>query len=220
MVALGRHVEHDPRSKQYPARRAAQPRSILWTHRAPILDQGTTNSCTGHALAQCLNTTKFVRSRPQRRYLDHRAALDLYSAATELDEFPGPTYPPTDDGSSGLGVAKAGVRLGYLSRYEHAFGFDHFAGAIALSPVIVGTDWYSSMFEPTSSGWVTPSGDMAGGHEYLAVGIHYPERYVRFINSWSDQWGVRGHFRMHFEDFMALLADQGDVTVPLPKAGF
>jgi hypothetical protein len=217
MVALGRHVEHDPRSRQYPARKATQPRSVLWTHRAPVLDQGDLGSCTGNALAQCLNTTKFVQSRPGRRYLDEQYARLLYAKATVLDTFPG-AWPPTDTGSSGLGVAKAGVALGYLTRYEHAFGFDHFAAALTLQPVIVGTNWYSTMFDTDSDGFVSPAGQLAGGHEYLALGINHRERYVTFLNSWSDGWGVKGKFRMTLDDFTALLDEDGDVTVPVGKA--
>lgn len=216
MVALGRRIEHDPQSKQYPARRATRPRTVVWDHKAPVLDQGDLGSCTGNALAQCLNTTKFVRSRPQRRYLDESYARLLYAKATALDDIPG-QWPANDTGSSGLAVAKAGVALGYLARYEHAFGFDHFAAAIALQPVIVGTNWYDDMFDPDSRGWVHPTGGMAGGHEYLAIGINHRERYVRFINSWSDQWGVRGHFRMTFDDFASLLSEDGDVTVPIGR---
>lgn len=214
MVALGRHVEHDPRSRQYAARRAVQPRSVLWTHRAPVLDQGSLGSCTGNALAQCLNTTKFVESRPRRRYLDEQMARLLYSKATALDNFPG-QWPTQDTGSSGLGVAKAGVQLGYLSGYDHAFGFDHFAATLALQPVIVGTNWYSGMFDPASTGFVTPTGQLVGGHEYLALGINQPGRYITFLNSWSDGWGLKGRFRMAFDDFAALLNEQGDVTVPI-----
>lgn len=216
MVALGRHVEHDPRSKDYPARRVAQPKSVLWTHRAPVLDQGDLGSCTGNALAQCLNTTKFAASRPKRKYLDEQYARLLYAKATTLDTVSG-QWPPTDTGSSGLAVAKAGVALGYLSRYDHAFGFDHFAAALALQPVIVGTNWYSTMFKPDSDGFVQPGGQVAGGHEYLALGINYPGRYVTCLNSWSDTWGVNGRFRMTFDDFTALLNEQGDVTVPIGK---
>lgn len=217
MVALGRLVEHDPRSRAYPARRVVRPKSVLWTHRAPVLDQGDLGSCTGNALAQCLNATKFAASRPRRRYLDEQYARLLYAKATVLDTFPG-QWPTQDTGSSGLAVAKAGVQLGYLTSYEHAFGFDHFAAALALQPVIIGTNWYSGMFDPDSDGFVTPTGQLAGGHEYLALGINHRERYVTFLNSWSDSWGREGRFRMTFDDFAALLDEDGDVTVPVGKS--
>lgn len=215
-LKLGRHVEHDPKSREYPARRAVKPKSVLWTHTAPVLDQGDLGSCTGNALAQCLNTAHFSASRPKRKYLDEQYARLLYAKATVLDDIPG-AWPPTDSGSSGLGVAKAGVALGYLSAYTHAFGFGHFTAALQLQPVIVGTNWYNDMFTPGKDGTVQPTGDVAGGHEYLALGINYPRKLICFLNSWSDQWGRKGRFFMRFDDFQQLLDDQGDVTVPIGK---
>lgn len=220
MVALGRLVEHDPRSKLYPARQAVRPRTVLWDHHAPVLDQGDLGGCTGFALAQCLNTAKFASSRPKRLgrryYLNDKYAQMMYARATQLDDIEG-TWPPTDTGSSGLAVCKAGVQLGYLAAYQHAFGFVHFAQAITLQPVIVGTWWYDAMYYPDAYGFVKPVGENVGGHEYLALGINYADQYVTCLNSWSASWGDRGRFRLTFTDFAALLQDDGDVTVPIGK---
>lgn len=220
-LALGRKVNHDSRSRNYPARRATQLRSVLWTHNAPVLDQGDVGGCTGFALTQLLNTTPFATSRPQRRYLTAQHALQLYSAATGEDEF-GWTYPPTDNGSSGLGVCKAGQRLGYLSRYEHAFGLDHMLAALQLQPVIVGTAWYEGMTwmpaERGSDRIARPEGKDLGGHEYLCIGADLSRHTLQFINSWGPDWPIRngrGRFRISFADFERLLADQVDVTVPI-----
>lgn len=215
-ATLGRYVEHDPRSFEFPARRIVFPRSVLWVHRAPVLDQGDIGSCTGNALAQCLNTTYFKGSRPSRRYLDQQDAIDLYSVATGLDNVYG-TYPPMDSGSTGLAVAKAGQKFGYLIAYHHAFGFSHFLGSIALQPVIVGTNWHEAMFEPDTHGYVKPQGDIVGGHEYLALGVNHRAKKITFLNSWSSHWGRRGRFYMNFTDFEALLAADGDVTVPIGR---
>lgn len=216
-MQLGRRIEHDPRSREYPARRAAgKPQSVLWPHLAPVLDQGDTSSCTGHALAQCLNTASFRRSRT--RYLNHDNAMRLYALATQADGIPDNTYPPTDDGSTGLGVAKAGVKLGYLSRYDHAFGFDHFLEAIQLQPVIVGTTWTDDMFEPDARGYIYPTGDIAGGHEYLILGAQMRWGYVTILNSWASWWGLKGRARIRFDDFRRLLDEDGDVTVPIGRA--
>lgn len=216
MPGHGRLKEHDPRSKRWQARRTSRPRSVLHTLDAPILDQGELRSCTGNALAQLLNTSKFAASRPRRRYLNQNAAVDLYSVATDLDGFEG-TYPPIDTGSSGLAVCKAGVRLGYLTSYQHSFGFDHFADTLVLQPVIVGTNWYRDMSDPDRDGFVEPRGGVDDEHEYLALGINRAEEYVELVNSWSDQWGDRGRFRMTFPHFRRLLAEGGDVTVPIGK---
>jgi hypothetical protein len=212
--ALGRVLEHDERSRGFPAKTTAVQRTVLWSHTAPVLDQGELGSCTGNALAQCLNTTHFKASR--KRYLDEAAAKALYSKATTLDDVPG-AYPPQDTGSSGLAVCKAGVQLGYLSGYQHAFGFDHFIGALQLSPVIVGTNWYQGMYDVDSMGFITPGGDIAGGHEYLILGVNITGQYVTMLNSWSKGWGRNGRARIRFNDFQRLLNEDGDVTIPLGK---
>lgn len=214
---LGRHVEHDPRSRNYPALRATKPNvSVLWGHHGPVLDQGQIGACTGNALADCLNTDYFAASRPNG-YLTEGDALKLYALATQLDTVPG-TYPPDDTGSTGLAVCKAGKQLGYLSSYRHAFGFDHFCAVLQTQPVIVGTNWTSDMFTPDSNGFVAPTGQVEGGHEYLALGIDYTAEMLTFLNSWGGSWGDRGRFYMRFTDFEQLLADQGDVCAPIGAA--
>ncbi len=216
MTALGRYVEHDERSRKFSAARASTQRSVLWGHHAPVLDQGDLGSCTGNATAQLINTDYFAGARPDG-YLDEDDAVRIYSLATHLDRIGHNTYPPTDAGSSGLGVAKAGVQLGYFAGYKHAFGFDHFAAALQLQPLIVGTAWTEGMFNPSSIGYVRPIGAEAGGHEYLALGISYETKTLTFLNSWGDGWGEGGRFHMHFSDFQTLLAQQGDATVPTLK---
>lgn len=213
---LGRLVDHDERSRQYRAARASTPRSVLWGHHAPVLDQGELGSCTGNATAQLINTDYFAGSRPHG-YLTEADAVQLYELATHLDGIPNNTYPPTDGGSSGLGAAKAGKKLGYFTGYTHCFGFDHFAAALQLQPVIVGTAWYQGMFTPDRHYTVHPSGQVAGGHEYLALGIDYSTQTLTFLNSWGNSWGDDGRFHLSFDDFARLLADQGDATAPIRK---
>lgn len=214
MPGLGRLVEHDPRSRMFAAARASSERSVLHVHNAPVLDQGESNSCTGHALAQCINTEPFKSCR--NAFLDSRIAFDLYSLATRLDPFKG-QFPPEDTGSSGLAVAKAGWRRGYLRGYAHAFGFKGFCRVLQTQPVIVGTQWYSGMNVPDRAGRVSPSGEPEGGHEYLALGIDYERKLITFLNSWGSGWGVNGRFQMSFEVFAGLLADRGDVVVPAAR---
>jgi hypothetical protein len=220
---LGRRINHDERSRAYAAPRAQQIRSVLHAHTAPVLDQGQVGSCTGNALAQLLNTELFSAARarvhlqseehPGGWYLTEDDALRLYTRATEIDDFPG-AYPGEDTGSSGLAVAKAGVEAGYLTGYQHAFGFAHFLDALMLQPVIVGTAWYEAMYEPNTTGIVTPRGANLGGHEYLAIGIDVAKQHIIFLNSWGDGWAKDGRFRMTFTAFSRLLADQGDVVAP------
>jgi hypothetical protein len=217
MPALGRLVEHDPRSRNFAAALAPAQRNVLWPHHAPVLDQGQVGSCTGNAMAQLLNTDVFAKSRAAAGvsgFLTERDALKLYHDATVLDGFPG-TYTPVDTGSSGLGVAKAAKKQGYITAYAHAFGLPHFLSALQLQPVIVGTDWTNGMFKPNRKGFVKPTGSVAGGHEYLALGVDYTSQTITFLNSWSSSWGQQGRFFMTFADFGKLLGSQGDVTAPV-----
>ena len=214
-MKFGRLVQHDPRSREFAAAGPVTKRSVVWGHHAPVLDQGNLGSCTGNATAQLINTDPFIKSRTHG-YLTEQDAVAIYSLGTKLDGMQG-TYPPDDTGSSGLGVAKAGVKLGYFTAYKHAFGFDHFTAVLQTQPVIVGTNWYSAMMNPDSHGFVYPKGQVEGGHEYLALGVNYEQQFVTFLNSWGDGWSKQGRFFMSFASVKQLLAEQGDVTVPTGK---
>lgn len=73
------------------------------------------------------------------------------------------------------------------------------------------------MFTPDKHGFVWPHGTVAGGHEYLALGISHETQTLSFLNSWSDKWGRDGRFLLTFKAFAALLADQGDAIAPVCK---
>lgn len=213
---LGRIVEHDPRSRAFAvAPLAVKPRTILWDHHAPVLDQGQVGSCTGNALAQWFNTG-FAQQHPHGpdALLTEADALDLYSRATRLDGIRG-VYPPDDTGSSGLAVCKAAQRSGALTGYQHAFGLGQLLLALQHSPVIAGTTWTEGMFEPSASGQIRPTGAAVGGHEYLILGADIERRRVAILNSWAEGWGKHGRAWLSFDDYAALLADQGDITVPV-----
>lgn len=211
MPGFGRLVEHDVRSRMFSAARAGREVSVLHSHSAPVLDQGESSACTGFALAQLLNCDFFAKCRND--FLGVRHAFDFYSLATRLDSFAG-VFPPDDSGSSGLAVAKAGWRRGYLRGYGHAFGFSQFCRVVQTQPVLVGTAWFSGMREPGSDGFVVPSGEREGGHEYVGLGVDYEGRFLTFLNSWGSSWGDSGRFRVSFDVFKTLLADRGDVVVP------
>jgi hypothetical protein len=214
---LGRHVEHDERSRSFPAQTAPLPNlAIRWTINAAPLDQGNLGSCTGNAVAQCFNTTPYYGERRafhKGRYLTEDNALAFYKRATEVDGFDG-TYPPDDTGSSGLAAAKAAREAGYINSYTHAFGIDHVLGALAVGPLIVGTVWLDDMFQPDERGVLTVSGKEAGGHEYLLLGWNPKTELMEFFNSWGSSWGRKGHFYIPVDEFdRKLLQADGDATV-------
>jgi hypothetical protein len=207
----GRLLEHDPRSKDHPAP-SASVHTILWEHWAPLLDQGKRHACTGYAMAQALNAGP-IHADP---YLDETNALGIYGWATRLDGYPGNDYPEHDLGSSGLGAAKAAVKLGLIARYDHGFGFDHALEALMSGPCIVGGNWKAGMSKPNAkTGFARYTGKLIGGHEWALLGVDVPGKYVVAVNSWGGEWGSSGRFFLPFPDFAQLLADDGDCLLPI-----
>jgi hypothetical protein len=223
---LGRHVNHDPRSRAY----AVAPTATTLTavrHSAfiDVLDQGQLGACTGNAGVAASYRGPFfgLLQKPWPLYpADEAGAVALYSMATQLDAYAG-TYPPTDTGSDGLSIAKALQKAGIISGYLHAFTLQSALLQLMSTPLITGITWYNSMFTPAPSGIliVDPSSGVAGGHE-LCVDEYVPASnstgpaLVGGPNSWGTGWGKDGRWYLTVDDWGQLLADDGDVTAFVP----
>jgi hypothetical protein len=203
---LGRHVEHDPRSLDFPAETRPALKSVLWGPPPIVLDQGRIGSCTGNATVDVLNCLG--------HNYDEKVAVAIYTWATHHDGIPG-AYPKEDTGSTGLAAAKAAKHFGLLKSYRHAFGTDHTLGALMLQPVMIGIPWYEGMFDPDGDGFLSVTGGVAGGHEIAIIGYDATDKYVTFLNSWGPTWGENGTAKVHVNDLDRLLSEQGDCTVPL-----
>ena len=219
---LGRHIHHDTRSLNYgfAADKPSRDVTTLWSYSLPVLNQWNTNACTGNAMAGFFNTDYAARTRAAKKvsWCTESLALQFYSVATREEGDPNYYYPPNDQGSDGLDVAKAAVQLNWADRYAHCFTFDQFRAALQTQPVCIGTLWTNSMFNPDPSGLVhigaLTDENVAGGHEYLALGLNYATRLVTCLTSWGVDFGRRGQFDVSFSDFETLLMTQGDVIVP------
>ncbi|UXE04446.1 cysteine protease [Mycobacterium phage Funsized] len=228
----GRIRHHDPRSRAYAAPRRAVVRKS-WLHKlGPVLDQGQVNGCTGWTGADFLNAAIAIGNRrrynarqPNPRYssyLTDRDGLALYQAATRNDTL-GWTYPPTDNGSTGLGVLKTLKSLGVIDQYLWTFDFDQLLAWGAKQPVMLGTLWTDAMSDPDSRGvirigsaaQVRSAEDSGMGHEYLLRGVNWPGKYATIRNHWTKDWGINGDARIPLGDLEQLvLAYKGDVAVP------
>jgi hypothetical protein len=209
---LGRHVYHDPRSREFRAEQA--PRVISVTHQAAglPLNQGELGSCTANALCGALDSAPDFAGGTPATEAD---AVHLYERETSLE---GDPYPPNDPGGSGLMVCKAAKQMGLISSYKHAFGITNALTALVLRPVITGLKWYTSFDTPdphTGLVELSPGATVRGGHEIVADGIDADKKLVWFWNSWGTQYGLGGRFCMTFDTWDQLLKDQGDVTVPV-----
>lgn len=207
---LGRHVVHDPRSRDFPAEQAAKIESVQHASQGLPLDQGQIGSCTANALCGALDSAPDSGSHTYTE----QDAVSLYELETKLE---GQPYPPNDPGGSGLMVCKAAVQLGWIKSYRHAFGVNHALRALMLRPVITGFGWYTSFDQPDANGLITiaPGATVRGGHEVLADGIDAPNQLVWFWNSWGTVFAEGGRFCMSFDTWDQLLHERGDVTVPI-----
>lgn len=218
---LGRHIEHDPKSREYGIVNQYAPSQLRRIHHrryGSAFDQGNLGSCTGNAAAGAINTVPdHLRGHP---LLTEQDAVKIYMVATTEDDIVG-TYPPDDTGSSGLGAAKALFKLTYITEYRHAFGIDDALSALQDGPVITGVNWYEGFDEPSSDGLVEIAGQVRGGHEFEVIGFepnasNPNDSIVWAENSWGTNWGYRGRFKFTVFTWNQLLSEQGDVTILVP----
>jgi hypothetical protein len=234
--ALGRHVEHDPRSLAFA--HGVLPKSAIksvdWTRRVPIFDQGQLGSCTGNAGTGLLGTDSAGRTASTSvtisaagaaashglfaagvHVLDEAFAVALYSLATILDGVSG-QYPPKDTGSTGIGVGKALQALGLASGYTHGFSLAALQSALQKGGLLIGIAWPQSAFDTATDGRIVVdrSSPIAGGHELELCRYDASTGEYWVPNSWNTSWGQAGWGYFAEADLVWLLSQQGDVTVP------
>lgn len=205
---LGRHIETDSRSVAYRVGAPVRtPAPVSWTPPLTVLNQANLGACTGFAAAAQIGTKPILRT--SFGAIDNQDGITLYEEATLLDSIPG-GYPPDDTGSTGLAAAKAAQNAGYISGYLHAFTVADAQTALQAGPVMFGSNWYESMFNPDPSGNVTiaTGSQLAGGHEYMCYGMTASAFLCR--NSWGPSWSVGGDFAISFTTMERLLSEQGD----------
>jgi hypothetical protein len=86
---LGRHIVHDPRSRNFPAPGAPTIISVVHNAVGLPLDQGNIGSCTANALCGALNSAPDYAGGPART---EQNAIILYELETKLE---GSRIPPT-----------------------------------------------------------------------------------------------------------------------------
>lgn len=217
---LGRHLNHDPRSRQY--RFKAAPTVTLadveHTIHIPILDQGNIGSCVANTGTEIMASDVFwsTLTPAEQGALNESWAVRLYHDLTVADGYPG-TYPPDDTGSDGLTLAKVLTSRKLISGYQHIFDVTSALAALQKSALAIGMKWLTGCDRPNSDGIVTYTGTERGGHEITAYKYIASEQLVGLRNHWSSSWGAAGTFYMTVADFGKALANDGDATVLVPR---
>ena len=210
-LGLGRRHAPDPRDGTYLMRAAIPPQTTktrrFWWAGGAWLDQGATSTCVGHAWAH------WVEDGP----VTHPGDIDpfaIYREATALDEWSQNDNGDIHFGTSVRAAAKALRARTVISSYLWAWDADTVVRALLeTGPVVVGTNWYRSMFAPDEDGVLSLDGPVVGGHAYLLNGVNTTRGLVRIKNSWSRGWAKRGHAYLRIEDLDRLIREDGEACL-------
>lgn len=188
-------------------------KSRYWVPGYPVLDQGAEGACvgfgcTGEAMASPVRV-KFPRLGVKRDLSGDAEAFDLYRRAKEIDEWEGVDY----EGTSVRAGMLVGRERGWWSGFRWAFSMLELRAALEEGPVVIGVEWFDSMYETGRNGDVTVDGPSVGGHCLVVTG--YSPDYMRrgpryrWRNSWGSEYGVHGSAYIRSVDLDRILFQSG-----------
>ena len=171
-----------------------------------FFNQGAYPACTGYGSAT------LVAADPVRPKLDKLRALNpmqWYLDNQALDRSEGRNY---SEGATTLAAMKVGQKYGYWSTYRWAYTMAEILPVIHDStPVVVGTNWYESMWDRDSEGIarIKPGSTNAGGHLWCINGYNPRRGLVRYASTWDD-----GYYFIPVDDLRQLIEDEeGECSV-------
>jgi len=184
------------------------PTSKYWQDNIWWGDQGNSPKCVGYAWTHWIEDGPIIHSG-----VHPVVSPDLiYSEAQKIDAWPGESY----DGTSVRAGARYLQNISKISSYYWAFDVNTLINTVlTLGPVVVGTNWYYSMFYPNINGLIKISGYLAGGHAYVINGVDTVNKLFRIKNSWGQSWGVGGHAFISFDDMSRLIFENGEICLAI-----
>lgn len=233
---LGRHFAPDDRDQKHILRNlvGTPPKRVSkrWTRLSPILDQGQTGTCVGHAWEYHLLTAPIIQKKPG----DKPTAFDIYDAAILLDEFPENDHDTARQmGTSVRGGAKALQQMGLIGSYGWEFDAEGVAdwvggidaqGRFTGGSLVLGISFYDSMEAVDAEGFmrIEATAKVIGGHALDCDELNLERGFFGGPNSWGyAHFGYRsrpgarpnGRWKMDFETLDRLIKEDGEAAAAL-----
>lgn len=238
---LGAHLDHDPKNADYPLAAItesvappATPRPVRWNRYVPVWDQGNVPMCVAEAVSGFAVTDPYypLLSDSQHAVAQNPAhRQELYVAANGDDGIIG-----KHEGTT----ANAGFKYAHVldlqppatAEYDWVYGHTNvLAEALAyldrVGPLLLCCPWHQDMFAPDSYGFVSPVGEIVGGHATLITWhaakdgmFNGSPEAVLVDNSWSTNWcpQLEGSFRMSIATLDQLFSEGATVSAWYPTS--
>jgi hypothetical protein len=233
---LNRIAQLNPRNRDYPVQLPPRVQLKTKVHRLDrrwLGDQGSEGACVEYGITHVLSATPLVQLRKiveevRRRHLIYWHAQGLPAnwlpSGWRGDPWAGGSYPgatPSYEGTSEEAGLMVAVHLGFIKKFEWAFGIDQALAGLMESPGNLALNWTEEMADPRPDGLIRGGGRVIGGHDVACTGMRLgvrlpddgprgPKRNVIIIpQSWGLGHGNRGFVYLPFEDFEVRLKDQG-----------
>jgi hypothetical protein len=210
---LGRLAHKDPRDHSYlmATRLTDKPARKRPWHLGPNLDQGQTPRCVGYSIRGGV-----LDAAPQMDKASYGlSADDIYMMSNATDEWSSLQH----DGTSVRAAAKVLQLHGLI--HEYLWAFDESTvrqWVLTKSPVVLGTNWYESMFTPDSEFQLHIGGPVVGGHAWFVYWYSATHDLYYMRNSWGSGWGLRGNAYLTSGDLARLLAQDGEALTVVENA--
>lgn len=201
--------ETDPKDADFPLGAVAgtvagdpRTKTQVWNLPSHLLNQGSTNSCVGHACAH------FILAAPRMDVSVDPIAT--WHRAQQLDEIP--NNEGTDGGTSVRAGFKALQEQGLITGdYRWAAGAeDALRFILNRGPIVIGSRWYPGMVRPQNGVLrLTGTPDPSMGHAYLLFGFDGSKDAFLVANSWGTTWGNNGMGLLPYNALDQLLEKEG-----------
>jgi len=224
----------DEKNAEYPIRAILRTAEVplaekLWSQ-GVTTDQGREGACVGHGCTQeATASPDRVRIGPQWVYPHYKNdpsqfAQVVYKMAQKIDPWAGESY----SGTAVLAGVQVLQTLGILQEYRWAMSMDDLRDTLLYhGPVILGVNWYESMYDTAANGLVDVSGSIVGGHCITVIGYDKSRRLLgmpkaeemfRWKNSWGSDYGKSGTGWITAADLKRLVFDEGgEACVPVTR---